>query len=71
MVTKMAVFSISKLSDQHRNIKLHPQVRDFCQQMTFSGPNKKRVTTIIITQLMKPSKEKEKKSAKGRVTAGE
>lgn len=41
---------------QPGNIKLHPQVRNFYQQMTFSESNKKGVTAIVIAQLIKASK---------------
>lgn len=70
---KTALFSSSKLLDQHHSIKHHPQVRVFYLQMTFSGPNKKEVTTNhhhTANKVLK-KKKKGKKAVKGIVTAGE
>lgn len=69
-----ALFTSSKLLDQHHSIKHHPQVRDFYLQMTFSGPNKKGVTTNhhhTSNKVLKKNKKKRKKAVKGIVTAGE
>lgn len=64
VVTNTALFSSSKLLDQHHNIKHHPQVRDFYLQMTFSRPNKKGVTTNHHHTVNKVFKKKNKKERK-------